>query len=121
VLWPGPQYGTLFPRVADTSQRGFCTNCHQAHGWPDEALAQIVITHSTAVAMLTHDPKLDDPALLTALPSKAFYVGALGSQKTQEKRRARLREAGLAEALISRISMAPSACRWARAHPKRSP
>ena len=39
VLWPGPQYGTLFPRVTDTSQRGFCSNCHQAHGWPDEANA----------------------------------------------------------------------------------
>lgn len=37
VLWPGPQYGTLFPRVSDTSQRGLCTNCHQAHGWPDQA------------------------------------------------------------------------------------
>ncbi|MGH9202232.1 MAG: XdhC family protein, partial [Vicinamibacterales bacterium] len=49
--------------------------------WPDEALAQVDLTRSTAVAMLTHDPKLDDPALKLALPSPAFYVGALGSQK----------------------------------------
>jgi xanthine dehydrogenase accessory factor len=53
--------------------------------------------------MLTHDPKLDDPALLVALPSKAFYIGALGSPKTQEKRRARLLEAGLTEEQVGRV------------------
>ncbi len=71
--------------------------------WPDEALRAIGLTHSTAVAILSHDPKLDDPALQVALPSRAFYVGALGSKRTQEQRRARLREAGLSEELIARL------------------
>ncbi len=71
--------------------------------WPDEALQSIGMTHSTAVAVLSHDPKLDDPALRVALPSPAFYVGALGSKRTQELRRARLRESGLSEAHIARL------------------
>lgn len=71
--------------------------------WPDEALAQISLTRGTAIAMLTHDPKLDDPALKLALPSPAFYVGALGSPTTQAKRRARLLAEGLTEAQIGRL------------------
>jgi xanthine dehydrogenase accessory factor len=71
--------------------------------WPDEAFQQIPITGSTAIAMLTHDPKLDDPALKIALPSPAFYVGALGSKTTQAKRRQRLREDGLTEAQLNRL------------------
>lgn len=71
--------------------------------WPDEALARIPLTRGTAIAMLTHDPKLDDPALKLALPSPAFYVGALGSPTTQSKRRARLLAEGLTEAQISRL------------------
>ncbi|HLF24713.1 MAG TPA: XdhC/CoxI family protein [Anaerolineae bacterium] len=71
--------------------------------WPDEALAQLSLTRSTALAMLTHDPKLDDPALLIALPSPAFYVGALGSRNTQAQRRERLRAAGLSEAQLARL------------------
>ncbi len=71
--------------------------------WPDEALAQIGLTRSTAVVMLTHDPKLDDPALKIALPSPAFYVGALGSRKTQAQRRARLLAAGVSEAHLARL------------------
>jgi xanthine dehydrogenase accessory factor len=71
--------------------------------WPDEALAQVGLTRSTAVAMLTHDPKLDDPALRAALPSPAFYVGALGSRTTQARRRQRLLEAGLTEAHLARL------------------
>jgi xanthine dehydrogenase accessory factor len=53
--------------------------------------------------MLTHDPKLDDPALKVALPSPAFYVGALGSRKTQAQRRARLLAAGVSEAHLARL------------------
>ena len=53
--------------------------------------------------MLTHDPKLDDPALQVALPSPAFYIGALGSQKTQSARRERLLGAGLDPALLTRL------------------
>lgn len=71
--------------------------------WPDEALAQVGLTRGTAVAMLTHDPKLDDPALRVALPSPAFYVGALGSRTTQARRRERLLEAGLTEAQLARL------------------
>jgi xanthine dehydrogenase accessory factor len=59
--------------------------------------------HSTAIAVLTHDPKLDDPALQVALPSDAFYVGALGSRTTQEKRRKRLHENGLSQVQLERL------------------
>ncbi len=71
--------------------------------WPDKALERLSPDASTAVAVLTHDPKLDDPALLAALPGRAFYVGALGSKRTQEKRRSRLLASGLAEAALARL------------------
>jgi xanthine dehydrogenase accessory factor len=71
--------------------------------WPQEAFQQIPLTRSTAVAMLTHDPKLDDPALQIALPSQAFYVGALGSKTTQAKRRQRLLDEGLTEEQLNRL------------------
>lgn len=71
--------------------------------WPDEALVRLGLTSSTAVAVFAHDPKLDDPALRVALPSAAFYVGALGSKKTQERRRQRLAEAGVAEEHLARL------------------
>jgi len=71
--------------------------------WPDQALSEIGLNRSSAVATLTHDPKLDDPALMVALSSPAFYVGALGSQKTQARRRQRLLEAGLSETQLDRL------------------
>jgi xanthine dehydrogenase accessory factor len=71
--------------------------------WPDAAFEQIKITRSTAIAMLTHDPKLDDPALKIALNSPAFYVGALGSKTTNVKRRERLIRDGLSESQLSRL------------------
>lgn len=71
--------------------------------WPQEAFQQIPITRTTAIAMLTHDPKLDDPALKIALPSVAFYVGALGSKTTQAKRRQRLLEDGLSAEQLDRL------------------
>jgi xanthine dehydrogenase accessory factor len=71
--------------------------------WPDEAFHQINLTPTTAIAVLTHDPKLDDSALRIALPSRAFYVGALGSQSTQAKRRARLSKDGLTESELARL------------------
>ncbi len=71
--------------------------------WPDEALGTLGLTSAAAVAVFAHDPKLDDPALKVALASPAFYVGALGSKKTQEKRRARLAEAGLSEEQLDRL------------------
>ncbi len=67
--------------------------------WPDEALARLGLDAQTAVVTLSHDPKLDDPALIAALKSQAFYIGALGSTRTHAKRVARLTEAGLADAL----------------------
>jgi xanthine dehydrogenase accessory factor len=71
--------------------------------WPDEAMTALAPDHRSAVILLTHDPKLDDPALGVALRSPAFYVGALGSRKTHAKRLDRLREAGLSEAEMARI------------------
>jgi xanthine dehydrogenase accessory factor len=71
--------------------------------WPDEAMAALAPDTRSAVVTLTHDPKLDDPALLVALRSPAFYVGALGSRRTHAKRVARLAEAGLTAAEIARI------------------
>ncbi|HTP11188.1 MAG TPA: XdhC/CoxI family protein [Anaerolineae bacterium] len=71
--------------------------------WPDEALKQISLTRSTAVVMLTHDPKIDDPALKIVLTSHAFYIGALGSRKTHAQRRERLQQAGLSEAQLDRV------------------
>jgi xanthine dehydrogenase accessory factor len=71
--------------------------------WSDEGLEAIGLDRSSAVATLTHDPKIDDPALMVALRSPAFFVGALGSRKTHEKRRKRLLERGLTEAELSRL------------------
>lgn len=73
------------------------------HAWPDEALSEFDLTRSTAVATLSHDPKLDDPALMLALKSPAFYIGALGSRKTQAQRRERLLAEGLLEADLLRM------------------
>ena len=67
--------------------------------WPDEALARIGLDAQTAVVTLSHDPKLDDPALIAALQSPCFYIGALGSSRTHAKRVARLTEAGLVDAI----------------------
>jgi xanthine dehydrogenase accessory factor len=71
--------------------------------WPQEAFTRLKMNEKTAVAVLTHDPKIDDPALSMVLQSQAFYVGALGSPTTQAKRRARLLEAGFSEDQLSRL------------------
>jgi xanthine dehydrogenase accessory factor len=71
--------------------------------WPDEALARIGLGRRTALVTMTHDPKIDDPALAAALRSEAFYVGSLGSKKTQAARRERLRAQGFTEAQLDRI------------------
>jgi len=71
--------------------------------WPDSALEDLKIDSRTAVVTLTHDPKLDDPALHVALRSEAFYIGALGSRKTHGKRVERLTEHGYTEAEIAKI------------------
>jgi xanthine dehydrogenase accessory factor len=71
--------------------------------WPDEAFAQVAPDHQTAVVVLTHDDKFDEPALMGALATEAFYVGALGSRRNQERRRERLLEAGVQEEQLDRI------------------
>ncbi len=71
--------------------------------WPEEALAQVAPDHSTAVVVLTHDDKFDVPALKAALETEAFYIGALGSRRNQERRRERLLEAGVPEQALERI------------------
>jgi len=71
--------------------------------WPDEAMTKLKPNRRTAVVALTHDPKLDDPALLVALKSDAFYIGALGSSKTHAKRKDRMLAAGFSEATFHRI------------------
>lgn len=72
-------------------------------GWPDEALDAYGLDARTAVVTLSHDPKIDTPALQTALASEVFYVGALGSTRTHAKRVAALTEAGIADDVIARI------------------
>ena len=71
--------------------------------WADEAFETMGLDVSTAVVTLTHDPKLDDPALEAALKSDAFYVGALGSRRTHAKRKERLAEAGITDEQFARI------------------
>jgi xanthine dehydrogenase accessory factor len=73
-------------------------------GWPDEALERIGLDTDSAVVVLTHDEKLDTPALVAALRSPAFYVGALGSRRAQAARRERLLESGLGENDLERMS-----------------
>ncbi len=71
--------------------------------WPDDALPKIGLDRRTALIALTHDAKIDDPALIHALASDAFYVGALGSRKTHAKRLERLAQAGVPRAALDRI------------------
>ena len=74
-----------------------------SHDWPDAALHALAPDARTAVAALTHDPKLDEPALDAALRSEAFYVGALGSRRSHAARCRRLRERGLGAADLARV------------------
>jgi xanthine dehydrogenase accessory factor len=72
--------------------------------WPEEALAQVAPDHTTAIVVLTHDDKFDLPLLTGALATEAYYIGALGSRRNQERRRERLLEAGVDESELERIS-----------------
>jgi xanthine dehydrogenase accessory factor len=90
------------PRAAFGSVERF-PDAKVVNEWPDEALAQIGVDARTGVVLLTHDPKLDDPALHIALGSEAFYIGALGSKRTHASRVERMGEAGFDTDTIARI------------------
>lgn len=90
------------PREAFASPARF-PGTDLVHDWPDAAMKAFAPDARSAVVLLTHDPKLDDPALEVALRSDAFYLGALGSTRTHAARVARLTEAGLDPAAIARI------------------
>lgn len=98
----GWKVSVIDPRTAFASEARF-PGVELFTDWPDEAMDRIVPNARTAVVTLTHDPKLDDPALQSALRSKAFYIGALGSRKTHGSRLARLSEAGFSEAETAKI------------------
>ena len=91
------------PRRAFASAARFPGGVSLVTEWPDEALAALRPDRRTAIVTLTHDPKIDDPALTSALRSPAFYVGALGSRKTHAARLARLAAAGFTPADLARI------------------
>jgi len=91
------------PRQSFASRERFPHVDQLIQSWPDEAMKDLVLDKSAYIVVLTHDPKLDDPALLTALKSEARYIGALGSRRTNLKRIGRLGEAGLTESQIARL------------------
>jgi xanthine dehydrogenase accessory factor len=98
----GYDVAVIDPREAFGSAARF-PETRLMHDWPDAALAEFGLDTRTAVVTLTHDPKLDDPAIRAALAAPVFYLGCLGSSRTHAKRVARLTEAGFSEAQIARI------------------
>ena len=90
------------PRAAFASEERF-PGVRLVRSWPEEALAELGLDHRTAVVTVSHDPKLDDPALLAALRAKPFYIGALGSRRTHASRVERLEGEGFERAQIDRI------------------
>jgi xanthine dehydrogenase accessory factor len=91
------------PRKAWGNEERFPHVDQLIQAWPEEAFKQVNMTRSTAIATLTHDPKLDDPALKFALSGSAFYVGALGSKSTNAKRCERLLNDGMTATQLSRL------------------
>lgn len=90
------------PRAAFVKAQNF-SDVTAIEAWPDEGMAQIALDARTAVVTLTHDPKLDDPALAAALRAPVFYIGALGSRKTHAKRLQRLKGEGFSDEVLTRI------------------
>jgi len=90
------------PREAFATQQRFPDET-LLHDWPDDALAGLGLDARTAVVTLSHDPKIDDPAIIEALKAPVFYLGCLGSSRTHAKRLARLEAAGLSPRNIARI------------------
>jgi xanthine dehydrogenase accessory factor len=91
------------PRHAFGTVERFAHVDQLLRAWPEEAFAQLTLNENMAVAILTHDPKIDDPALQSVLRSPAFYIGALGSRKTHGTRIERLRLAGFTQLELDRI------------------
>ena len=91
------------PRAAFATRERFPDADELVIEWPDEALPGLRLDRSTYVAVLTHDPKLDDPAVRMALSYPVRYVGALGSPKTQAARKQALREAGISDEVLTQI------------------
>jgi xanthine dehydrogenase accessory factor len=90
------------PRTAFASPERF-PDVNVIAEWPDVALPPLNVDHYTAFVAVTHDPKVDDPALLHAFERDCFYIGALGSRKTHAKRGDRLRSQGISDAQFARI------------------
>lgn len=98
----GYRVRAIDPRTAFATAERF-PNVAISHDWPDEALAKAPLGRRSALVALTHDPKMDDPALTAALKSDCFYIGALGSKKNHAARRERLKQHGFADADLDRI------------------
>ena len=98
----GYEVTVVDPRRAFASDERF-PGVHVDTDWPDDALHRLAPDRRTAVVTLTHDPKLDDPALEVALASEAFYIGSLGSRRTHAARLERIRARGIDEAALTRV------------------
>ncbi len=90
------------PRTAFATEARF-PGVTISHDWPDEALAKAPLGRRSAIVFLSHDPKIDDPGLIAALKSECFYIGTLGSKKTQAARQARMKAAGFGENTLQRL------------------
>ena len=98
----GYEVTVIDPRTAFSTPARF-PDTTLLHDWPNEAVATLAPDRRTAILTLSHDPKIDDPALQAALRSEAFYIGALGSRRTHARRLERLKEAGFDAAVLARI------------------
>jgi len=99
----GYQTIIIDPRVSFGNAERFPLAGKIFHSWPEGAFKQLTLTEETAIVVLTHDPKIDDPALELAVKSRAFYIGALGSKATHRNRLERLHENGLSNQSLGKI------------------
>lgn len=99
----GFRVSIIDPRSAFASEERFPNVANILHSYPDKALPELGLDRNTYLAVLTHDPKIDDKALTTALPANLPYVGVLSSSRTHAKRVARLKELGISDELIAQI------------------
>lgn len=99
----GFRVSIIDPRKAFATEARFPDIDTILHTYPDKALSQLGLDRNTYLAVLTHDPKIDDKALITALPTNVPYIGVLSSGRTHQKRTKRLKEAGISDDLIARL------------------